>query len=117
MHSDNFIEFLKLINYEIYGTLKVEVIEMMTQIRHNYQLTLPAELRKQLGLKIGDLLEIAVKGYKLILTPKRPVDLDQAWFWTREWQEAEREVDEDIKAGRVKKAKSVEELIRTLKKK
>ena len=90
---------------------------MIAQIRQNYQITLPAELRKQLGLKIGDIVELAVKGYRLILTPKRAVDLDQAWFWTKEWQDAEREVDENIKTGRVKRAKSVEELIRTLKKK
>ena len=88
---------------------------MIAQIRQNYQLTLPAELRKRFGLKIGDLMEIAVKGTKLILTPKRAVDIDQAWFWTKEWQEGEREVEVDVKAGRVKKAKSVEELIRHLK--
>lgn len=28
---------------------------------------------------------------------------DQAWFWTKEWQEGEKEAEEDIKAGRVKK--------------
>lgn len=88
---------------------------MIAQIRQNYQITLPAELRKRFGLRIGDLLEIAVKGYRLIVTPKRAVDLDQAWFWSKEWQEAEREVDADFKAGRVKKAKGVEELIRELK--
>lgn len=89
---------------------------MITQVRQNYQITLPAELRKRLGLKIGDLMEIAVQGAKLILIPKRTVDLEDAWFWTKEWQEAEREAEADIKAGRVKKAKSAEELIRSLKK-
>ncbi len=89
---------------------------MIAQIRQNYQVTLPAEIRKQLGLKIGDIVEIAVKGAKLILTPKRAVDLDQAWFWTKQWQEAEQEADTDIKAGRVKKADSVDGLLRSLKK-
>ena len=28
------------------------------------------------------------------------IDPEQAWFWTREWQEREREADEDIAAGR-----------------
>src|SRR5438045_642433 len=27
------------------------------------------------------------------------IDPDQAWFWTREWQEKEREVDESIARG------------------
>ena len=88
---------------------------MFAQIRQNYQVTLPAELRERLGLRIGDLLEIAVKGYKLILTPKRTVDLDEAWFWSKKWQEAEREVEEHAKAGRVKRARSAEDLIRKLK--
>ena len=88
---------------------------MFAQIRQNYQVTLPVQLRKRLGLRIGDLLEIAVKGYQLILTPKRAVDLEEAWFWSKEWQEAEREVEEHVKAGRVKKARSADELIRKLK--
>jgi len=89
---------------------------MISQIRQNYQITLPAEVRRRFHLKIGDLLEVAVKGYQLILTPKRAVDLEDAWFWSKEWQEAEREVDAEVKAGRVKKARSAGELIRTLRK-
>jgi hypothetical protein len=30
----------------------------------------------------------------------REIDPQQAWFWTPEWQEGEREADEDIAAGR-----------------
>ncbi len=29
------------------------------------------------------------------------IDPRQAWFWTREWQEKEREADDDLAAGRV----------------
>jgi hypothetical protein len=29
------------------------------------------------------------------------IDPEQAWFWTREWQEKEREADDDLAAGRV----------------
>jgi hypothetical protein len=29
------------------------------------------------------------------------IDPGQAWFWTREWQEKEREADDDLTAGRV----------------
>ncbi|MGD9735198.1 MAG: hypothetical protein AB7V58_06255 [Solirubrobacterales bacterium] len=28
------------------------------------------------------------------------IDPEQAWFWTREWQEKEREADEDLAADR-----------------
>ena len=46
--------------------------------------------------------------------PKKPVDKSQAYFWTKMWQEGEREADADIKAGRVKTFDSVEELIKDL---
>ena len=88
---------------------------MITQIRQNYQLTLPASLRKRLGLKVGDLMDIVAKGATLILIPKRAVTLEDTWFWSKAWQEQEREADADMKAGRLKKATSAEEAIRALK--
>ena len=42
---------------------------------------------------------------------------NQAYFWTKEWQEAERDASEDIKAGRVKTFDTAEELIKELDKK
>jgi hypothetical protein len=36
-----------------------------------------------------------------VLRVKKLVDKEQAWFWTRRWQEGEREAEEDIRAGRV----------------
>ncbi len=48
--------------------------------------------------------------------PKKSVKKSQAYFWTKRWQEGEKEADEDIKAGRVKTFNSVKEAIRYLKK-
>ena len=81
--------------------------------RHG-QITLPASVRKELGIEEGDLVEIEVEDERAVLMPKKLVDKSQAYFWTRKWQEAEREADEDIKAGRVKTFDSVEELISDL---
>jgi uncharacterized membrane protein len=49
-----------------------------------------------------------------VAVPKNLVDKSQAYFWTRKWQEAEREADEDIKAGRIKTFDSADELVREL---
>lgn len=87
---------------------------MVMQIRHNFQVTLPAAIRKRLGLKIGDLLETVVKEDKIIIIPKKTIDAKQSWFWSKEWQEQEKEAEEDLMAGKVKKFKSVEELIKDL---
>jgi hypothetical protein len=51
---------------------------------------------------------------KVVLVPKRLVDKSQAYFWTKKWQESEKEAVEDIKAGRVKTFDSAEELIKDL---
>jgi hypothetical protein len=45
---------------------------------------------------------------------KMEIIKSQAYFWTKEWQEAEREASEDIKAGRVKTYDNVEELLKDL---
>ena len=57
------------------------------------------------------------RSYLGIEMPKKLVDKSQAYFWTRRWQEGEREADEDIKAGRVKTFDSVDELIQDLEQK
>jgi len=44
---------------------------------------------------------------------RRPKDSppSQAYFWTEEWQEGEREADEDIRLGRTKSFANVEDAI------
>lgn len=39
---------------------------------------------------------------------------DKSWFWSKEWQEKERQADEDMKAGRYEEFDTVEELIASL---
>jgi AbrB family looped-hinge helix DNA binding protein len=87
-----------------------------TKVTRHGQITLPASVRERLGIEEGDLIEIDVEDERAVLIPKKLVDKSQAYFWTRKWQEGEREADEDIKAGRVKAFDSVEELISDLEK-
>jgi len=90
-------------------------MEMPTsKVTRHGQITLPASVRKQLGIEEGDLVEIEVEDERAVLMPKKLVDKNQAYFWTKRWQEAEREADEDIKSGRVKTFTSVDELIKEL---
>ncbi len=85
-----------------------------SKVTRHGQITLPASVRKELGIEEGDLVEIEVEDEKAVLMPKKLVDKSQAYFWTKRWQEGEREADEDIKAGRVKTFDSVEDLIKDL---
>ncbi len=46
---------------------------------------------------------------------KTVTKVDQSWFWTRRWQQGEKEADEDIKAGRVYEFTNAESAITSLK--
>jgi len=87
---------------------------MLLTVRKNAQITLPAGIRRKAHIEEGDILEAEVRGDEITLKPKKLVDKSQAWYWTKEWQEAERQADEDIAAGRVKEFDTVDELIKDL---
>lgn len=71
------------------------------KVSQKYQITLPDEAFKKLGIKSGDFLDARVQDDALILVPSKLVPRDQAWFWSPEWQRGEREADEDIVDGRL----------------
>lgn len=85
-----------------------------SKVTRHGQITLPAPIRKSLGIEEGDLIEIEVIDEKAVLIPKRLVDKSQAYFWSKKWQEGEKEADEDIKAGRVKVFDSAKELVKDM---
>jgi len=85
-----------------------------SKVTRHGQITLPASVRKRLGIEEGDLVEIEVSDEKAVLMPKKLIDKSQAYFWTKRWQEREKEADADIRAGRVKAFDSVDELIEDL---
>lgn len=90
------------------------VILMITQLRSRSQITIPKNIIETLGLKEGDNLNIEIENGKIILKPVVMVPKNQAWFWTDEWQTAEKEVDEDVKSGKIKIADDIDELMKDL---
>jgi AbrB family looped-hinge helix DNA binding protein len=46
----------------------------LVKIKTKYQVTLPTELRKRVGVQIGDLLEARIERGKITLTPKTVID-------------------------------------------
>ncbi|MHB1653249.1 MAG: AbrB/MazE/SpoVT family DNA-binding domain-containing protein [Desulfitobacteriaceae bacterium] len=72
----------------------------IVQMKKKAALTIPNEVRKVLRLADeGEVFELSVEDGKIILEPKALIPKDQQWYWSEEWQKAEREADEDIKAG------------------
>lgn len=73
----------------------------MTRIGPKHQVTIPKEVFGELGLQVGDYLEVRAKTDIITMAPKKLIPKDQAWFYTPEWQKKEREADEDIARGDV----------------
>jgi len=88
----------------------------LTKVTRNGQMTLPAAARRALHIEEGDYVEVRVSEDSLILTPKRLIDKSQAYFWSPEWQAAEREASDDIASGRVREFGKVDDLIISLNK-
>lgn len=73
----------------------------LTKVTRNFQISIPKAIRDKLHIEQGDFVDISDRDGEIVLTPKKLIDADQAWFWTPGWQKGEREADEDIKAGRL----------------
>ena len=86
----------------------------LVKVTRSGQITIPAAIREELDIQEGDHVEVTGVDDKVVLTPKQLVDKSQAYFWTEEWQAAEREADEDIRAGRTRTFESVDELLADL---
>ena len=85
------------------------------QVRSNGQITLPTSVRRQANLKVGDLLDVVVEADGTVrLVPQITVNRSQAYFWTRRWQEGEREADDDLIAGRYQDFDNMDDLIASL---
>ena len=83
-------------------------------IRAKGQVTIPQDVREAAHLEEGDPVEIEITADGILIRPKKLIDASQAWFWSREWQQGEREASADIKAGRVTSSGSSEAFLKSL---
>jgi AbrB family looped-hinge helix DNA binding protein len=81
------------------------------KVQRNYQITLPASVRKQAHVRVGDLVDFEVREDGILIKPLATVERSQMWFWSKRWQEEERKVQEDFRKGRVKVSKSSKEFL------
>lgn len=95
--------------------MSTEISTFLT-VESNGAVTLPDELVKGRGLdRPGAQVRLGERADGVIeLVPLGAVPADQLWFWTKEWQQMEREADEDISAGRVRTFESAEDFLDSL---
>jgi AbrB family looped-hinge helix DNA binding protein len=82
---------------------KARVIEEVAKVNGRGAMTIPAEVRKAIGLN-GEALVVASaveNGNEILIKVQLTIDRDQAWFWTPGWQAEEKKSAKDFKDGKV----------------
>jgi AbrB family looped-hinge helix DNA binding protein len=87
---------------------------MLIEFKQKSQVTIPKALVEELGLKVGDKLDIDIEDGKLVITPVVIIPKSQEWFYTPEWQAKEKEVNKQLEECRLNVADSKEEIYRDL---
>ena len=63
------------------------------------ELAIPQRFTK--NIRAGDFFRAEKRGKSVVLCRAHKIPPDQAWFHTPEWQAKEREVDKDIRRGKM----------------
>ena len=86
------------------------------RISSKRQIAIPKHIMTALNLQPGDEIDIRIEDGTARLLPITTIKVprDQAWFWTKEWQEKEREADDDIAAGKFGEFESLDALMKDL---
>ena len=80
------------------------------------QIRIPKKIMQMLNIEIGDFIEIDVKEHEIVLKPRKLIDPSQGWYWTKEWQTMESEVDKQVELDQISdKINNSEDAIQWLK--
>jgi AbrB family looped-hinge helix DNA binding protein len=63
------------------------------------QVRIPKEIMEKLHVSTGDYLDFGLEEGNVTIKAKKLIDADQMWFWEKDWQEAERKAEKDIREG------------------
>jgi AbrB family looped-hinge helix DNA binding protein len=70
-----------------------------TVLRKKNIMTIPREIAERMHLEEGDEFIVTEEEGRIVLTPALSIPVDQAWFWTPEWQARIAEAEADRGAG------------------
>ena len=85
----------------------------LVQIREKAQITIPSRIRKELGIKKGDYLEIIKEDNKIVIIPKILVDKVSVNL-SAKGEKMLKEAMDDVREGKVKIHNNVTHLINDL---
>ena len=79
------------------------------KVREKYQITIPEDVRAKIPLQVGERVEVMAHEGQIVIRPIIEVPRDQAWFWSKEWQEKIAESKKNVEKGKLKVFKSVKQ--------
>jgi len=85
----------------------------LIQVREKAQITIPSKIRKELGIKKGDYLDIAKEDDRIVIIPKILIDKVSINL-SAKGEEMLKEAIDDVKKGKVKIHNNVTHLINGL---
>jgi len=92
-------------------------VSTVMKISPQGQIRIPKDVMQTLNIEIGDYVEVEIDQGRIILKPRKLIDPNQGWYWTKAWQKMETDVDEEIeKDGLSDEFHTVEEGLKWLKK-
>ena len=90
------------------------MVQSIVKLQKNKNITLPMWLIRRFRIATGDFVRLQETREGILLKPGKLIDPSQAYFWTKEWQQGEREVEEERRQGKVKRFRSMKELVKDL---
>ena len=85
----------------------------LIQVREKAQITIPSKIRKELGIKKGDYLEVAKEDNRIVIIPKILIEKVSVNL-SAKGEEMLKEAIDDVKKGKVKIHNNVTHLINDL---
>ncbi len=78
------------------------------------QIRIPKKIMQLFGIETGDYVEVDAEKGQIVLKPRKLIDPLQGWYWTKEWQQMEKEADNDLANGRYRDFDNLEDLLKDL---
>jgi len=76
-------------------------MDTIMKISSQGQIRIPKKIMLSLGILQGDYVELCIENDQIVLKPRKLIDPSQGWYWTKEWQKVETDVDSEIKDGQL----------------
>ena len=86
------------------------MLEIVSKVARNGQLTIPSKIRRIFHIREGDSLRFEIKDNQIVIIPVSIINRDQAYFFTKKWQKSIQQSEKAIEKGEYSVYHSAEEL-------